>query len=275
MRRAVLHERRAAGREAPRGRPTGIAQAGLRPLLLAICAVGALVAVPSPAAATHTGDVDCADFATQAAAQSHLLAHPGDPDGLDGDHDGVACQSLPCPCGAATGGVVPPPPPAAVPPPAPASSAAAVSAKARVVRVIDGDTIKVKLATGQTVTVRLIGIDTPETVKPGTAVECGGRSATARMKQLALRNGVGRSVTLTSDPTQDAADRYGRVLAYVKGGGADFGRTMVSSGWAKTYVYERDFGRVVAYRKAQSSARRARPGRGVWRACGGDFHRAR
>ena len=67
------------------------------------------------------------------------------------------------------------------------------TAKARVVRVIDGDTLKVKLATGQTVTVRLIGIDTPETVKPGTAVECGGRSATARMKRLALRNGVGRA----------------------------------------------------------------------------------
>ena len=86
---------------------------------------------------------------------------------------------------------------------------------------------------------------------------------------------LGRRVTLTTDPTQDAVDRFGRVLAYVRGGGADFGRSMVSSGWAKTYVYGRDFQRVDTYRAAQSSARKARPGRGVWRACGGNFHRAR
>jgi endonuclease YncB( thermonuclease family) len=247
-----------------------------RRLVLSLCAIAALLALPSSATATHTGDVDCPDFATQAAAQNHLLADPGDPDGLDGDHDGIACESNPCPCLGKS--VVAPPPPAPVtpPPPLPASStAAAVTAKARVVRVIDGDTLKVKLATGQTVTVRLIGIDTPETVKPGTAVECGGRDATARMKKLALRNGVGRSVTLTSDPTQDAVDRYGRVLAYVDGDGADFGRSLVSSGWAKTYVYGQGFRRVGAYRRAQASARKARPGRGVWRTCGGNFHRAR
>lgn len=246
----------------------------VRRLALTICAVAALMALPSPAAATHTGDVDCPDFATQAAAQSHLLAHPGDPDGLDGDHDGVACETLPCPC-AGKGAVVAPPAAVAPPPAAPASSTTALRAKARILRVIDGDTLKVKLATGQAVTVRLIGIDTPETVKPGTAVECGGRSATARMKRLALRNGAGRSVTLTTDPTQDAVDRFGRVLAYVNGGGADFGRSMVSSGWAKTYVYEQDFARVGTYRRAQASAKRARPGRGVWRTCGGNFHRAR
>ena len=64
------------------------------------------------------------------------------------------------------------------------------------------------------------GIDTPETRKPGTPVECGGLGATARMKKLAMRNGTGRTVTLTSDPTQDAVDRFGRLLAYVNGGGA-------------------------------------------------------
>jgi endonuclease YncB( thermonuclease family) len=245
----------------------------VRRALLAAAAIGTLAALPSSAAATHASDVDCADFPNQGAAQSHLLALPGDPDGLDGDHDGVACQTLPCPC-AGKGAVAAPPAPV-TPPPPPASSTTVQTAKARVVRVIDGDTLKVKLATGQAVTVRLIGIDTPETVKPGTAVECGGRSATARMKRLALRDGVGRGVTLTSDPSQDAVDRFGRVLAYVKGAGADFGRSMVSSGWAKTYVYEQDFARVGSYRKAQASAKTARPGRGVWRTCGGNFHRAR
>ncbi len=244
----------------------------MRLLLSLACAACLLVGVPASASATHTGDVDCADFATQAAAQAHLLAHPGDPDGLDGDSDGTACEALPCPCaGSVPSPATAHPPP---PPPPPAPVAAAHSVHARVTRVIDGDTLKVRLAGGQTITVRLIGIDTPETRKPGTPVECGGPDATARMKKLALRRGVGRTVTLTTDPTQDSLDRYGRVLAYVKTGGADLGRSMIASGWAMTYVFERDFGRVSTYRRAQASAK-GKPGRGVWRKCGGNFHRPR
>lgn len=139
------------------------------------------------------------------------------------------------------------------------------------IRVIDGDTLKVRLTSGGTINVRLIGIDTPETRKPGTPVECGGAEATARMKKLAFHRGRGGVVTLRTDPTQDLQDRYGRLLAYVSSAGADFGRTMISSGWAKTYVFERDFQRVAKYRSAEASARSAK--RGVWRKCGGDFHR--
>ena len=157
--------------------------------------------------------------------------------------------------------------------PRPRPKPRAQTAKARVVRVIDGDTLKVRLATGQSATVRLIGIDTPETRKPGTAVQCGGADATARMKKLALRKGRGRSVTLTTDPTQDVFDTYGRLLAYVSAGGSDVGRSMVASGWAKVYVFKTDFRRVATYRKAQASVKAAK--RGVWRKCGGNFHRAR
>jgi len=243
-------------------------------VLALLCLMGALFALPSLAGANHGADLDCSDFASQAAAQAHHDAHPGDPDGLDGDNDGRACVSLPCPCGATSA----PAPPAApsVPPPAPPTApegVAAQAASARVVRVIDGDTLKVRLTGGRIATVRLIGIDTPETRKPGTPVECGGPQATARMKKLALRSGVGRAVRLTSDPTQDRVDRYGRMLAYVNAGGVDFGRTMVASGWAKTYVYGREFLRVAEYRRAQASAAAAK--RGVQRACGGDFHRTR
>ncbi len=240
----------------------------MRRLLLPVLVLSMLVALSSTAAATHGGDVNCSAFATQSAAQNHLVAHPGDPDGLDGDNDGRACQGLPCPCGA-TAAAPPPPPPAQVPPPA----AATQITRARVTRVIDGDTLKVWLATGRTATVRLIGIDTPETRKPGTAVECGGPDATSRMRKLALRSGRGVSVVLRTDPTQDTRDRYGRSLAYVSRAGVDFGRTMVLSGWAKSYVYQQSFQRVVSYRAAQSSARSAP--RGVWRTCGGDFHRTR
>lgn len=240
----------------------------MRRLLLSICAAGALAGLPSSAAASHAGDLDCSDFGTMAAAQAHLAAHPGDPDGLDGNSDGAACESLPCPCPGVAGPAPAPPLPPAVTP-----AAVAQTSKAHVVRVIDGDTLKVRLASGPTATVRLIGIDTPETRKRGTPVQCGGLDATARMKKLALRKGAGRMVTLKTDPTQDVLDRYDRLLAYVSAAGVDFGRTMISSGWAKVYVFEQDFLRVKGYRAAQASGKAAR--RGVWRKCGGNVHRAR
>lgn len=49
-------------------------------------------ATTSQAGNSSPGDVDCADFATQAAAQAHLRANPSDPDRLDADHDGIACE---------------------------------------------------------------------------------------------------------------------------------------------------------------------------------------
>ena len=235
----------------------------MRRLLLFVCAMTALVALPSTAPASHGADVDCPDFTTQAAAQTHLRAHPGDPDGLDGDNDGEACESLPCPCGA-TG--------ATPPPPAPTPTVPARTSTAKVIRVIDGDTLKVRMASGASESVRLIGIDTPETRKPDTPVECGGRDATARMNRLAMRRGVGVSVVVRSDPTQDRRDRFGRMLAYVSRTGVDFGRTMILSGWARSYVYEQRYQRASSYASAQSSARNAP--RGVWRICGGDFHRS-
>jgi endonuclease YncB( thermonuclease family) len=231
--------------------------------LLAALVCGLIAALSTPASAA---DRDCADFPNQAAAQAWLQAYAGDPDGLDGNSDGVACETLPCPCaGAATS----PPPP--VMPTAPPPTAKVLNVQARVTSVIDGDTLKVRFADGTKATVRLIGIDTPETRKPGTPVQCGGRDATARMKKLALRDGKGRSVTITTDPTQDLTDRYGRLLSYVSAGATDFGRAMVASGWAKTYVYDVDFQRVSAYRSAQRAAKSAH--KGVHRTCAGNFHR--
>jgi hypothetical protein len=65
----------------------------LMSLLVAVAAVGALCSSPGAAAAA---DLDCADFSSQAEAQENLL--PGDPYGLDGDSDGIACEDNPCPC---------------------------------------------------------------------------------------------------------------------------------------------------------------------------------
>ena len=76
---------------------------------------------------------------------------------------------------------------------------------ARVERVIDGDTIQVRFE-GKSYTVRLIGVDTPETVHPTRAVQYFGQEASAFTK-AALE---GKTVLLQKDRTGDTVDRYGR-----------------------------------------------------------------
>src|SRR5215217_8784600 len=80
---------------------------------------------------------------------------------------------------------------------------------ARVTHVVDGDTIDVELPDGAEETVRYIGIDTPETVKPDTPVQCGGPKAHAANERLV----GGRTVTLRFD--RERRDVYDRLLAYV------------------------------------------------------------
>lgn len=128
--------------------------------------------------------------------------------------------------------------------------------------VVDGDTIKVR-SRGFEDTVRLVGIDTPETRRPGTPLQCWGPEATRRAERLLP---VGSRVEVVADPTQDRRDRYGRFLGYVRR--TDMRVTvnfaMVLSGDARVYVYERSrpFARVASFRAAQRTARDA--GRGLW-----------
>jgi len=158
------------------------------------------------------------------------------------------------------------------------AAAAGASGPARVVRVVDGDTLKVRMADGRRKTVRVLQIDTPEVKKPDTPIECGGPQASAAMRRLALDDeGRGRAVTLVGDPSQDEVDRYGRVLAYVDLGPParrDLGRSLVEQGWAMVYVFQGHPGvRIDAYRRAGKAARAAR--RGVYQLCDGDFHSSR
>jgi len=207
-----------------------------------ILAVGAL-ALTSPA--SNAKDLDCSDFDTQGQAQNYYNNHPADLDGLDGsDNDGRACESLPCPCAtgggggnnggdSGTGGHKNP----------------TLRQAAKVIRVIDGDTVKVKLAGGPKRDVRLIGIDTPEVYG---GVECGGKKASSATKRWLPR---GTRVKLVSDSSQDLKDRYGRLLRYVMKGKTDINRKLVAKGHARVYVYNRNpFKRVGAYRSAQSQA---------------------
>lgn len=149
-----------------------------------------------------------------------------------------------------------------------ASKALGSTQRATLVRDVDGDTIKVRLGDGTEYSVRLIGIDTPETHKPGVKVECGGPQASALAAAWAS---PGDSVTLAYDPTQDRVDRYGRLLAYVSAHGRSLQLAQLRAGWAAVYVYaHHDFQRVESFRRAADSAKRH--DRGVWKLCSGNFH---
>jgi micrococcal nuclease len=137
--------------------------------------------------------------------------------------------------------------------------------------VVDGDTLRVALPSGELAYVRLVGIDTPEDVKPGASVECGAKAAAASMRALARE---GASVTLRSDSVADSEDRYGRLLAHAFIGGRQLEVAQLRRGWAEVYRFEgQRFDGLARFERAQDQAHRA--GRGVWSACGGDFHGAR
>jgi endonuclease YncB( thermonuclease family) len=126
----------------------------------------------------------------------------------------------------------------------------------------------VEFRNGREESVRLIGIDTPELAHFGDPEECGAARATAALERF-----IGRKVRLRRDFTQDARDRYGRLLRYVDTarGGKDIGRSQIARGLAAVYVFEDPFDRLRSYQRAADTAREAR--RGLWSACGGDFHR--
>lgn len=224
------------------------------PLLALLLASGATVASPAHALA----DRDCGDFASQKAAQIFFLEQGGpsaDPHNLDSEGDGIACETNPAPyyyekalpTGTTTTTSSPTLP-------------AQIRQRARVTRVVDGDTIDVRLRSGKQKRVRMIGIDTPEVYG---GVECGGKKASSSMRRLAP---VGTRVLLLSDPTQDRADRYGRLLRYVVKAGQDLNRAQVARGWARVYVYGNNpFRRVSTYRRAQRAA--DSHDRGIWRLC--------
>jgi micrococcal nuclease len=138
------------------------------------------------------------------------------------------------------------------------------AADATVVRVVDGDTLVVA-SEGEEERVRLIGIDTPESVKPGTPVECFGKEASAHLTDLLPE---GTPVRLERDV--EARDRYERLLAYVYRAEDDLfvNRTMVAEGYAQPATYPPN---VAHTEELVAAGRLAREeGLGLWAACGGD-----
>lgn len=128
-----------------------------------------------------------------------------------------------------------------------------------VTKVVDGDTIEVDIE-GKKEKIRIIGINSPETVDPRRKVECFGKEASGKAKELLS----GQSVRLESDPSQAERDKYDRLLRYVfLSNGMDFGKIMILQGYAYEYTYDLPYKYQKEYKEAQQQAQTSNIG--LWR----------
>lgn len=137
-----------------------------------------------------------------------------------------------------------------------------------VTRIVDGDTVEVEVtgispgpgageaAVGETYTVRLIGIDTPESVKPGSPVECFGREAAAAATALL----EGAEVRLVKDVEE--TDRFGRLLRYIYLGEEMANARLVVNGYATAFTYPPNVRHSDLFVQLQRQAREEE--RGLW-----------
>lgn len=144
-----------------------------------------------------------------------------------------------------------------------ASADHAVDANATVVRVVDGDTLVVEID-GAEESVRLIGLDTPESVAPGRPVECYGREASARLEELVP---PGTPVRLERDI--EARDMYDRLLvyAYRAEDGLHLNLDQLVQGYAEALPYPPNTTLEDELASAEREARAADVG--LWSTCGG------
>lgn len=130
--------------------------------------------------------------------------------------------------------------------------------RAYVVRAVDGDTIEARFG-GRVEDVRLIGVDTPETVKPGTPVQCFG----PRASRFAHRTLEHRRVRLLFGV--ERRDVYGRLLAYVYLGPRFVNAELVRRGLARTLAIAPNTRFASRFRRIELMT--ARAGRGLWGVC--------
>jgi micrococcal nuclease len=162
------------------------------------------------------------------------------------------------PSGSPSVETTPSPSPSPTPSASPSPSSKVEKPNATVTRVIDGDTIEANFR-GRTIDVRLIGIDTPETVDPSEPIECYGPAA-SRFTTRALE---GERVRLEFDV--ERLDRYGRTLAYVWLANRMFNEQLVTEGYANVSTFPPNVKYVERFRAAQKVARSEN--RGLWKGC--------
>ena len=167
-------------------------------------------------------------------------------------------------------GIAPLPTPDAGPMTEPTATAEGPSWNVTVTRVIDGDTVEIRYTNATTETVRLLGVDTPETppntVSPGEFEgipdsEAGqdhlvswGENAT----EFAERKLAGKEVRLVVDPESDRRGGYGRLLGYLYVDGKNFNSLLLSGGYAR--LYESEFRLRDSFATTEATAQQERVG---------------
>ena len=112
---------------------------------------------------------------------------------------------------------------------------------------------------GKTETLRLIGIDTPETVDPRKPVQCFGKEASNKAKELL----TGKKVRIEMDGSQGERDKYGRLLAYIyREDGLFYNKYMIAQGYAHEYTYDTLYKYQAEFKAAQKEAQDNQ--RGLW-----------
>lgn len=135
----------------------------------------------------------------------------------------------------------------------------------KVQKVVDGDTLEIQRY-GKTEKVRLIGIDTPETLDPRKPVQCFGKEASDKTKRLLS----GKEVKLEFDPIVGEKDKYGRLLAYVWHDGSLVNLDLLKEGFAHEYTYRnQNYKYQTEFKNAEKSAKSESVGLWSKQTCGG------
>lgn len=127
--------------------------------------------------------------------------------------------------------------------------------------VVDGDTFDASVD-GHDIRIRVLGINTPETVDPRKPVECYGPEASAAAKELL----DGRKVMLKYNPNREKRDKYGRYLLYAyRDDGLFVNEYMIQEGFAREYTFGTAYSMQKEFRKAENAAKREE--KGLWVKC--------
>lgn len=134
--------------------------------------------------------------------------------------------------------------------------------------VVDGDTIRVKNSEGKEQSVRMIGLDAPEstTMRYGYA-ECFGKESANHLKTLV---GSATQIQIETDPTQTATDKYGRLLGYVVVNGINLNQKMIEDGYWFEYTYNLPYKYQSEFKSAQKTASEKKFGLWSDSACKGE-----
>lgn len=196
--------------------------------LALIVAAGSLTLVTTATAPAHAStstsapaharaDRDCSDFPNQAAAQAFYIANGGpasDPHRLDAEGDGIACETLPCPCSTSTGGGgggghQPP----------------AAPAKTRVVKVLSGELVRVRKGKQRPYVIHLMGVKVPRDA-------CRSRAAKRDLRSWVEPGMVVRVIDGRKSRKRDKQGHLYRYLVRVKGG-YDVGGSQIDTGFGQ------------------------------------------